>query len=120
MKIEVTGNPSFKLIWDSFDGDDCFNIHYAEVTDNGKIIEYDFGPCAVKMYRKVVSFFEDEKSNEVGLGFRNPDIIYYDILRKNGKFEFIVDLNEQNKKYKYCLNGNLTEIDMSFINEYYG
>jgi len=117
MKIEIDGDSKFALVWESFDGDDCFDIHYAEVYDNGELKRYDFGGCAVKMCLKVVSFFENEASTEVGLGFRNPDIIYYDLKRCNGAFEFVVSYEDRGEVFRYSIVGNCIEIDKSFINE---
>lgn len=50
MKIEIDGDSKFALVWKSFDGDNCFDIHDAEVSHNGELKRYDFGGCAVKMY----------------------------------------------------------------------
>lgn len=107
------------MVWKAYDGDDCFNIHYAEIIEGNTRTRYDFGPCVVKMFRKVVFFFEDEKINEVSLGFRNPDIIYYKIIRRGEIFEFEVDFNERNEIYTYSLNGKFIRIDKKCLNKYY-
>jgi len=119
MKIEINSNPRLALVWKAYDGDDCFDIHYAEIIEDYKRTRYDFGPCAVKMCRKVVFFFEDEKLNEVSLGFRNPDIIYYKIIRSGGMFEFEVDFNKRNEKYIYSFDGKFIRIDKAFLSKYY-
>ena len=76
--------------WSSYDGDDCFEIFRIIVSAEGETQQFDFGPCAIRAVRMMKEFLADDTKAEVGGGFRNPDIRYYDIYRSMGRLRIVI------------------------------
>lgn len=79
------------LVWDRFDGDDCFEEFRIIVTPRGTEVRvYEFGPCAVHAVRKMSAFLSDHAQQSVGGGFRHPDIRTYDWQRSGSDLKLVV------------------------------
>ena len=105
--------------WLDFDGDDCFNdFHINVVTEIGTRL-FDFGGCAVHGLRKVSRFFRDTTQTSVSGGFRNPDVCYYDLDRKNDSYRLVVRFDGKALREEFTIQSPEMEIDDEFMRTVY-
>jgi hypothetical protein len=106
------------FIWNEFDGDDCFGSLKVRVCHEDQQAEYDFGPCVVWALRKLTCFVESDMDDSVSGGFRNPDIITYELKRMSSSYEFVVECEAQGLQVSYKLENPQIQVDRSFLNWY--
>jgi len=105
--------------WRDFDGDDCFNdFHINVVTETGTR-RFDFGRCAAHGLRKFSRFFRDTAQTTVGGGFRNPDVCYYDLDRKNDDYSLVVRFEGKGLREEFNIQTPQIEIDDEFMRTVY-
>ena len=105
--------------WLNFDGDDSFDdFHINVVTETGSR-RLDFGGCAVHGLRKVSRFFRDTAQTTVGGGFRNPDVCYYDLYRKNDGYSLMVRFEGKGLREEFNIQNPQIEIDDEFMRTVY-
>lgn len=93
--ILTLGAPDARLqnCWQRFDGDDCFESHTIEFTDAHGVQRFEFGACVIRCVRKFQWLVNGEKDS-VGCGFRIPEIIYYDVERRDDLLQIRVYSDE--------------------------
>lgn len=101
--------------WLGFDGDDCFNDFHINVVTKTSTRRFDFGGCAVHGLRKVSRFFRDTGQTNVGGGFRNPDVRYYDLDRRDGGYRLVVRFEDKGLREEFNIQAPQMEIDDAFI-----
>lgn len=105
--------------WLDFDGDDCFDDFHIDVVTQTDNRRFDFGGCAVNGLRKVRRFLQDDTQTTVGGGFRNPDVCYFDLDRKNGGFSLVVRFEGKGISDKFNIQNPQIEIDDDFMKTVY-
>ncbi len=127
--MQETDNPRISLsdgqkeivfIWNEFDGDDGFGSFKVKVRQDVQQAEYDFGPCAVSGARKLTRFFESDVDDSASGGFRNPDIIVYELRRVSSSYEFVVECEAQGFHVSHKLENPEIEVNRAFLNWYDG
>lgn len=108
------------FLWSDFDGDDCFNNHKVLVRHSGQETEYDLGPCVVSGPRKLTRLVEGDEDNSIGFGFRNPDIITYDLKRTSTSYEFTLIRDAQNLNTRVTLVNPQIRVNREFLDQYDG
>jgi hypothetical protein len=103
--------------WHDFDGDDCFKDFHIIVRDEKTVTQFAFGPCAVFGLRKLRKFFSDRTQKTAGLGFRNPDIRYCDVFRKDSDYRLKIQFEGSNlceefviKQPDICIDHHFSDI----------
>lgn len=114
------GQSKVLLAWEGFDGDDGFEVHYLTVTAAGEARRFDFGPCAVMGLRKTDRLLRDINVPSVGLGFRNPDIRYWDLYRKGDGYRLLIRFTDQQVEFEHTLKQPQIRNDRTFIQRYDG
>lgn len=105
--------------WLDFDGDDCFNDFHINVITESGTRRFDFGGCAVHGLRSVSQFFRDTSQKTIGGGFRNPDICYYDVDRKNDGYRLVVRFESKGLREEFNIQTPQMEIDDEFMRTVY-
>jgi hypothetical protein len=105
--------------WLDFDGDDCFSDFHIDVVTQTDSRRFDFGGCAVHGLRKVTRFLKDNAQTTVGGGFRNPDLCYFDLDRKNDGYRLVVRFEGKGIREEFNIQNPRTEVDDEFMRTVY-
>ena len=99
---------TIRFEWLDFDGDDGFNT-----------FRIDVGACGVNGLRKLSRFFRDTTQTTIGGGFRNPDVCYYDLDRKDNGYCLVVRFEDKRQGEEYNIQMPEVEIDDEFMRTVY-
>lgn len=105
--------------WLDFDGDDCFNDFHIDIVTEAETRRFDFGGCAVHGLRKLSRFLRDTTQTTVGGGFRNPDVCFFDLDRKNDGYGLVVRFEGKGLREEFNIQNPQTEIDDEFMRTVY-
>jgi len=113
VKIEMKDKSlTVRLLWDRFDGDDCFDDFRITVAPSaGESRVYEFGPCAVRAVRKMKQFLSDPTIESVGGGFRHPDIRTYEWTRVGDDLKLIVKFEGRHSEAVHTLRNPIIATD---------
>ena len=90
--------------WLDFDGDDCFGDFHIDVVTQTGTRRFDFGECVVHGLCKASRFFTDTSQTTVGGGFRNPDVCYYDLDRRNKGYHLVVRFEDKGLREEFNIH----------------
>jgi len=110
---------TIRFEWLDFDGDDCFNTFRIDVVTEATTRRFDFGACGVNGLRKLSRFFRDTTQTTIGGGFRNPDVCYYDLDRKDNGYCLVVRFEDKRQEEEYNIQMPEVEIDDEFMRTVY-
>lgn len=84
------------LLFDGYDGDDCFEKHSIEVTKARESKTFYFGGCAISGLRRYIDFFRKNGNSLVGCGFQHEGIIKeHDCVRREAGYKFSITFDQQ-------------------------
>jgi hypothetical protein len=108
------------FLWDGFDGDDCFDSFTISVREADQSAMYDFGACSVAPVRFLTRLVESEGDGTEDGGFRNPDIIIYELTKRASSYELTVYCEAQGLDAKHTVKDSQVEVDRGFLKQQYG
>jgi hypothetical protein len=106
------------FMWDGFDGDDCFTSHKIQVRQSGQLQEYDFGLCVVWGLRKLTRLVESEGDGSETSGFRNPEIMTYELKKTPSSYELVVECEVRGLHATYRVENPRVQVNRDFLNQY--
>ena len=86
-RLIVNSSEEATLVIFEWEANEWSSIHMHRIlVSNAQMTEtFEFGPCARRGLKRVNEFFNDPSIRESGHGFRNPQIMVYDLTRdENG------------------------------------
>lgn len=107
-----------RLVWDGFDGDDCFSHFFVDVTSGHSTRRFCLGPCAVRGLRKLSGFFRTGSQGRVSLGFRHPDVRYCDLVRNDNDLRLLVRFEGSGLSEQFCVEKPSVQLEDDFLAEY--
>ena len=115
----IIGSISAKISfeWSGFDGDDCFKCHRVICRNVREEKTFDFGACSAIAIRKTERFL-NEAEDRIGAGFRIPEIIYYDLERKEEEYFLHIYSEELKLDYKFTTEPKLITFEKSYQSYY--
>jgi hypothetical protein len=118
--IRVKGDSvEIRFEWLEFDGDDCFEDFHIDVATEGGNKRFDFGACAVNGLRRLIRFFANTAESEHSGGFQNPDVRYYDVLRKKDGYRLVIRFAEEGFHEEVYIRNPQIEMDDEFMRTVY-
>ena len=120
--IRLVGEGSeWAFTWTGFDLDDSFDLFLIGVKHGQTSEKFEFGPCLVWGLRKLTKFFEGGKQeDEVGGGFRNPDMRFYELRRRGQEYLLLIRFEGSGLKKEFAMRSAEALVDRKFLNIYEG